>query len=265
MNFSILLSPSEDKAITDNIYKKNEYKLNFLESLWEGKKLYKYREKSLNQYIKHIENILKNSNKELLLDIYGAKNFNAKNEYELNIACKVSPLLKAINRYIGVAFNGIDYNTLSINSKQYIDNNVLIFSNLFGVIRAVDSIPFYKLKQNTKAHNVTLKDIYTPFIPLLEDFMKDKEYVIDLRAEIYTKLFIPKQKYFFFEFRKRNKTISHYSKLYRGKILRILANEAKNLSMPQCLDFLCSIQNDSIKFNKLQETKNKVLLIYEIY
>ena len=41
----------------------------------------------------------------------------------------------------------MDYENLDSNSKKWIDENVLIFSNLFGVISAKDLIPYYVLKQ----------------------------------------------------------------------------------------------------------------------
>ncbi len=264
MRFCILLSPSEDKVISNQSCNNEIKEIDFIESLWGGAALYNHRKDLVRQYLHYIKMILDDRDKTMLDNIYGSKNFNSRNEYELNIAYRLYPLKKAICRYNGVAFNGLNYETLSKDSQSYIDHNVLIFSNLFGVIRALDSIPFYKLKQNTKAHNLTLKDVYKPFITPLDDYMKNKEYVIDLRAGVYTKIFAPKQTYCFFEFQKGGKTISHYSKLYRGRILRLLAGELNNFSLSECIDFLCSLQDAYIKFSKLQEIKNQMLFTYEI-
>ena len=56
--------------------------------------------------------------------------------------------MRAIERYNGIAFNYLNYNNLHNDSKNYLHNNLLIFSNLFGVLRADDMIPEYRLQQN---------------------------------------------------------------------------------------------------------------------
>ncbi|MCH9741037.1 MAG: peroxide stress protein YaaA, partial [Epsilonproteobacteria bacterium] len=55
--------------------------------------------------------------------------------------------MKAIERYTGVAFDYLDYKHLDNDAKNYIDNNVVLCSNLFGFLRADDMIPEYRLKQ----------------------------------------------------------------------------------------------------------------------
>ena len=47
-----------------------------------------------------------------------------------------TPTMKVIQRYEGVAFDYLEYNNLNENEKTYIDENVLIFSNIFGVLKA---------------------------------------------------------------------------------------------------------------------------------
>ncbi|HHD72957.1 MAG TPA: peroxide stress protein YaaA, partial [Epsilonproteobacteria bacterium] len=55
--------------------------------------------------------------------------------------------MKAIERYTGVAFDYLDYPHLDAKTQHYIDTHVILFSNLFGPIRASDMIPEYRLKQ----------------------------------------------------------------------------------------------------------------------
>ena len=77
------------------------------------------------------------------------------------------PTREAVLRYTGVAFKHLDYNSLEENAKEWIRENVLIFSNLFGLIKAKDKIPYYVLKQGKmpgfdiyKAH----KEIFAPIL-----------------------------------------------------------------------------------------------------
>lgn len=268
MRFSILFSPSEDKVITHNSLNSNiatlEAQPKFLESLWGYECLNNHRTQIIHRYYEVLGELLQHRNKELLESIYGAKSFNDKNLFELHSAMQFSPLLPAIKLYSGVAFQGLSYSTLSQKAKDFILEKVLIFSNLFGVLRAKDSIPFYKLKQGTKQRGLTLKEVYTPFATHLHQALQKNEYIIDLRAGIYTKLFMPKLPHFFFDFQKNGKTISHYAKLYRGKILRLLSTDNCNLTKEQCFDYLCSINDKDMRFNTYTQNNNRLHLIYEI-
>lgn len=268
MQFSILFSPSEDKIITYNSLANNIVKLDavpkFLESLWGHKYLTTHRTQVIYRYFETLHTLLQHRDKALLESIYGAKSFNDKNLFELHYAMQFSPLLSAIELYSGVAFQGLSYPTLSQQSKDFILEKVLIFSNLFGVLRAKDSIPFYKLKQGTKQRGLTLKEVYAPFAHHLHQALQSNEYIIDLRAGIYAKLFMPTLPHFFFEFQKNGKTISHYAKLYRGKILRLLATERLNLTKEQCFEYLCNISGKDMRFNAYTQHGNKFHLIYEI-
>ena len=63
------------------------------------------------------------------------------------------PTMKAIQRYTGVAFDHLDYEALNEKEQAYIDSHVILFSNLFGPLRASDLIPEYRLKQGEAVVN----------------------------------------------------------------------------------------------------------------
>lgn len=267
MKFIILFSPSEDKIIVDNNFlKENNMTIStyFLESLWKNEALNNHRLNIMKHYYKALSMILERKDKTMLKSIYGAKSFNDKNIFDLCAALHSKKLLKAIELYNGVAFQGISFNTLPQYAKDFILENVLIFSNLFGVIRANDSIPYYKLKQGTKEKNLTLKDIYAPFILPLQQTIQTKEYIIDLRSGIYTKIFKPNIPHFFFEFQKNGKIISHYSKLYRGIILRLISQEECNMSIRKRFDYFCSLHDANFRFHSYKQKDNYFTLRYEI-
>jgi cytoplasmic iron level regulating protein YaaA (DUF328/UPF0246 family) len=167
------------------------------------------------------------------------------------------PTKKAILRYSGVAFEHIDYPTLDTESQKYINENVLIFSNLFGVISAKDLIPFYTLKQGAKpgfdiykAH----KEIFTPIL----DKINENEDFIDLRAKFYEKIYKPKNA-ITFKFIKNNKVVSHFAKAYRGKLTRIIA-----INKPNSIDELLKIDFPKIKIIEIIEKKGVREIVAEV-
>jgi cytoplasmic iron level regulating protein YaaA (DUF328/UPF0246 family) len=167
------------------------------------------------------------------------------------------PTKKAILRYSGVAFEHLDYNSLDEKSQKFIDENVLIFSNLFGIIAAKDLIPFYTLKQGSKpgfdiykAH----KEIYTPIL----DKINENEEFIDLRAKFYEKIYKPKN-VLTFKFIKNGKVVSHFAKAYRGKLTRIIA-----INKPQSIDELLKIDFPEIKIIEIIEKRGVKEIICEV-
>jgi cytoplasmic iron level regulating protein YaaA (DUF328/UPF0246 family) len=169
----------------------------------------------------------------------------------------IRPTKKAILRYSGVAFEYLDYPTLDEKSQKYIDENVFIFSNLFGVISAKDLIPFYTLKQGAnpgfdiyKAH----KEIFSPIL----DKINENEDFIDLRAKFYEKIYKPKNA-ITFKFIKNNKVVSHFAKAYRGKLTRIIA-----INKPNSIDELLKIDFPKIKIIEIIEKKGVKEIVAEV-
>ena len=120
--------------------------------------LYKKRLEVLSLY----NNFLKSAKQEELEKLFGTKKVDVIEKYRRDIF--KSPLLKAIQRYEGVAYDYLDYKNLTNNEQKYIDENVLIFSNLFGVIKASDEIPDYKLKQGESFYDLKIDKFYKQLI-----------------------------------------------------------------------------------------------------
>ena len=168
------------------------------------------------------------------------------------------PTKKAVLRYTGVAFKHMDYESLDETSKKWIDENVYIFSNLFGVISANDKIPHYTLKQGAKpgfdiykAH----KEIFTPIL----DEINEKEIFIDLRAKFYEKIYKPKN-YITFKFIKNGKVVSHFAKAYRGLLTRYIA-----INKPQNTDELLKIEFPDVKIKEVIEKKGNKEIVCEVF
>ena len=117
---TILFAPSEAKT-KDGEYETMQFCLNI------------DREEILKTY----DSITKTPD---ALKLYGTKE-------DLHVDIFNSPTKKAIERYSGVAYEYLGYSSLPQEAQNYIDEHLIIFSNLFGPICAKDLIPFYKLKQ----------------------------------------------------------------------------------------------------------------------
>src|SRR5574344_1076556 len=132
--------------------------------------------------------------------LFGTKKSDVIEKYRQDIF--KSALLKAIQRYEGVAYDYLSYNNLEKSSQKYIDDNVLIFSNLFGVLKASDEIPDYKLKQGESFYDLKIDKFYNDnFSQELDKYLENDD-ILDLRAGFYEKFYVIKKTYQTVRFRK---------------------------------------------------------------
>lgn len=167
--------------------------------------------------------------------------------------------MKAIERYTGVAFDYLDYPHLDTMAQLYIDEHVILFSNLFGPLRASDMIPEYKLKQGVSIGELKPEKIYLEqSSSLLDSYLKDDE-ILDLRAGFYNKFYKPSKPYTTLKFIKDGKVVSHWAKAYRGLVLREIAQHqivTMESFMKHTINGLSMIER--------QTHKNKTEIIYQI-
>ena len=238
----ILFSPSESKNQT----KGSQSVGNFIFPNLNDKRKF-----VLEKY----ENYINSLNINELSQFFGLKDENLIKHYKNSFKEKNG--IKAILRYSGVAYKSLDYENLE--NKHYIDENVLIFSNLFGIIKASDILPDYKLKQGAKLPNLNIEKFYKDnFSSSLDEYLKDDE-ILDLRASFYEKFYTIKKPFFTLKFIKNGKVVSHYAKHYRGLILKEMAkNNIKSV------DEFKNININELILLEIQEIKNKQEFIFEI-
>ena len=220
----ILFSPSEKKCLTHTnaTPPKEAFHQNFICSPL-GEILQAYV-----QYLQHASHTQ-------LQKLFGTKTLPL-NALSLAQNLLYSPLLDSIERYVGVAFEALDYANLDDKAKTYLKAHLVIFSNLFGPLRATDKIPYYDLKQGEGFCYKTLcfstKDLYRENSAKIWEFLNTNHLesleFLDLRAGFYQKCFplnpMPLQgknlHIIIPSFVKSGKTLSHYAKFYRGILLR---------------------------------------------
>jgi cytoplasmic iron level regulating protein YaaA (DUF328/UPF0246 family) len=109
-------------------------------------------------------------------------------EIERNAQLWSSPTRPAIERYTGVLFDALDYRSLTRASKAKTADRLAVGSALFGVVRATDPIPAYRLSCGSRLPGLgTLASVWKPALTeALTDLGEDV--VVDLRSGGYQQL-----------------------------------------------------------------------------
>lgn len=242
----ILFSPSETKIGGGDIKCIDKNSFIFPE-------LFEKRLEILEKY----NNYLKNASNNDLEKLFGTKKIEVIEKYKQDIF--KSPTMKAIQRYEGVAYDYLNYNSLEVSAQKYIDENTLIFSNIFGVIKADDVIPDYKLKQGESFENLKIDKFYSDnFSQTLDNYLLDED-ILDLRAGFYEKFYTIKKPYLTMKFIKEGKVVSHFAKAYRGEILKLLA--LRNI---KTFEQLLNLQIENLSIVEIKEQKLKKEIVYTI-
>lgn len=138
-------------------------------------------------------------------------------EAEANLALRTSPTMPALHRYTGVLFDALGAATLPSHAWE----RLAVGSALFGVVRAGDLIPRYRLSGGTRLpDSPTLKARWGK---LITEALAEEGFVIDLRSGAYQQLGkVPGAVTVRVE--KDGKVVSHFNKHYKGELARVLAS-----------------------------------------
>ena len=241
----ILLAPSETK--------KSGGAASFSPNTLLFEALLPHRTKLLHAYI----NVLQKGDIPTLSKMFGLKKEGDILAHKKDIIHELT--MKAIQRYTGVAFDYLGYENLDEDSQHYIDSHVILFSNLFGPIRASDLIPEYKLKQGEAVGEIKTEKFYNEHsADLMEEYLMEDE-ILDLRAGFYDKFYKPSKPYTTLKFIKEGKVVSHWAKAYRGIVLREIAKAGI-----ESLEAFMKLPIEGLSIKEIQTKKNKTEIIYEI-
>ena len=243
----ILFSPSEAKFSDGNgdVFNKNSFIF---------PELFEKRLEVINLY----NDFLKDASTQQLEKLFGTKKEDVIEYYKKDIFQRGTK--KVIQRYDGVAFDYLKYEELKENEKKYIDENVMIFSNLFGPMLCGDNgLPDYKLKQGENVNGFKIENFYKEnFSKVLDEYLKDED-IIDLRAGFYEKFYKINKPYMTMKFIKDGKVVSHWAKAYRGIIL----NEMEKNQIKSFDEFL-NMEVSSLKIEEIKEQKLKKEIVFSI-
>jgi cytoplasmic iron level regulating protein YaaA (DUF328/UPF0246 family) len=241
----ILLAPSETKIDGGD----ESFDLNLL--------LFKKLKSQREELIQHYNDIVLNADHKIVEKMFGLKNLSDIQSYQKDITTQ--PTMKAIERYSGVAFDYLNYSQLNTKAQHYIDANVILFSNLFGPIRASDMIPLYRLKQGATIGEIKTDKLYHKYSHhLVEAYLGDED-ILDIRAVYYEKFYKPQRAYTTLKFLKDGKVVSHWAKAYRGIVLREIAKSSVNT-----LEEFIKLEIDGLTIKEILKKGVHTEIVYEI-
>jgi len=211
------------------------------------------RESILQTY----NDIVLSKDEALIKNLFGMKKFSACEPFLHDIYH--SPLMCAIERYDGVAYDYLKYRELSCSEQDYLKANTIIFSNLYGPILGGDTIANYKVKQGNNIGSIKPDKFYKERFSYQLDLYLAEHEILDLRAGYYDKFYKTNQAYTTLKFLKNGKSVSHWAKAYRGIVLRELA-----LHDISSLKEFMRLEIEGLSVSEIKKTKNKTEIIYNI-
>ncbi|MDH6194207.1 cytoplasmic iron level regulating protein YaaA (DUF328/UPF0246 family) [Mycobacterium frederiksbergense] len=150
-------------------------------------------------------------------------------EIERNAALRQSPTLPAITRYTGVLYDALDVGSLRGAAATRAQNRLAVGSALFGLLRANDPVPAYRLSASSKLPGQP--GLAKRWRPLLEPVLAElssRELIVDLRSGSYAGLGrVPGavRVQVLAEHADGHRTVvSHFNKAHKGHLARALAS-----------------------------------------
>lgn len=149
-------------------------------------------------------------------------------EIARNAALRQAPTLPALRRYTGVLYDALDVGSLRGAEAQRARSRLAVGSALFGLLRAEDPIPAYRLSASAKLPGrPPLAARWRPLTePVLAD-LAERELIVDLRSGAYVglgRLDTAVRADVVTEHPDGRRTVvSHFNKAHKGRLARALA------------------------------------------
>jgi cytoplasmic iron level regulating protein YaaA (DUF328/UPF0246 family) len=148
-------------------------------------------------------------------------------EIERNAALRSAATLPAINRYTGVLYDALDIGSLSRASAARANARLAVGSALFGLLRADDPVPAYRLSATSKLPGrPTLTARWRPLLEPVLVQIASNDLIVDLRSGSYAALGrLPaavKVDVLAEQSDGRRTVVSHFNKAHKGRLARAL-------------------------------------------
>ena len=210
-----------------------------------------------DEILKAYNEIVNSKNEEDIKKLFGYKKFSECEPYIVDIFN--SPLMYAVERYRGVAYDYLEYDNLKHDAQEYIKKNTIIFSNLYGAIYAGDAIANYKVKQGNNIGDIAPDKFYKDRFSYQLDLLLANDEILDLRAGYYDKFYKINKPYTTLKFLKDSKVVSHWAKAYRGLVLKAVA-----LNNIQNMEEFMALEIEGLSVHEIKTMKNKTEIVYNI-
>lgn len=147
-------------------------------------------------------------------------------EVARNAAVRTAPTMPALERYTGVLYDALDLASFSRAERRRAGARLAVASALFGLVRANDPIPAYRLSGGTTLPELgTLRSVWHSALTKTMSTVDDL--ILDLRSGPYANLAsIPHaivMRVVSADSSGRRVAISHFNKAYKGRLASVLA------------------------------------------
>jgi len=210
-----------------------------------------------NEILTTYNTIIQNGDEQQIKKLFGIKKFKECKPYMCNLFS--SPLMYAIQRYNGVAYEYLNYQELPLQAQTYLQNNTIIFSNLYGPIKGGDTIANYKVKQGNSIGEIAPDKFYKERFSYQLDLYLAHHDILDLRAGYYDKFYKPNKPFTTLKFLKNGKVVSHWAKAYRGLVLKEIAKAHIN-----SLEEFSKLEIPNLSVHEIKKIKNKTEIVFNI-
>jgi hypothetical protein len=150
-------------------------------------------------------------------------------EIDRNAALRDAPSMPAIERYTGVLYDALDVESLRGAAASRARSRLAVGSALFGLLRAEDAVPAYRLSAGSKLPSgATLAARWRPVLEPVLARMAADELIVDLRSGSYAALgrlpgavdvdVVAEHD------DGRRTIVSHFNKAHKGRLARVLAS-----------------------------------------
>jgi uncharacterized protein len=148
-------------------------------------------------------------------------------EVARNAALFEASTMPALHRYTGVLYDALDVASLTAAQAARASARLAVASALFGIARATDLIPAYRLSGGSQLPGVgLLRELWRPVLE--PELSEVDELVVDLRSGAYAALArLPSAvtvRVVSIDGAGRRTTVSHHNKAYKGRLARALAS-----------------------------------------
>lgn len=138
-------------------------------------------------------------------------------EAEENLRLRAAPVMPAVERYTGVLYDALDASTLADEALS----RLAVGSALFGLVRAGDMIPRYRVSGGSKVGGKTMRAWWGTSV---SDVLAQQDFVVDMRSGAYQQLGpVSGALTVRVEQADTGKVVSHFNKQYKGELARALA------------------------------------------
>ena len=163
-------------------------------------------------------------------------------EATMNAALRTAPAMPAIDRYTGVLFDALGTDTLDGAARAWLGRNVAIHSSAFGLVRALDRLPSYRL-----GAGITVPAAGTPrkvWGSAITDALEARApgFVLDRRSEAYVALGPVPASVSSAYVRVTTRTgdgavraLNHFNKKAKGELVRALAHDRPRVRSTESL------------------------------